>query len=83
MEVLFGGSSSENLRIKDSKKRTEIFDYFKNNIPNALFSTEKYSKLKAGKKPLIAIAVLLILFCGHFIMQWRLNKEMVTKLRGA
>ncbi|HMC86590.1 MAG TPA: hypothetical protein VKI61_13780 [Chitinophagaceae bacterium] len=66
IEVLFGGSSSENLRIKDSKKRTEVFDYFKNNIPNAAFSTEKYSRLKAGKKPLIAIAVLLIIFLWTF-----------------
>ncbi len=62
IEVLFGQDSSEHLKIRGELLRTEIFNYFKDNIPKVTSSIEKYSKLKAGKKPLIAMAVVLVIF---------------------
>ena len=66
IEVLFGVESSEHLRIKDNEKRKEVFEYFKTNIPNAKFYTDHYSKIQAGKKPLIAIGVVTGLFLWTF-----------------
>ena len=61
IEVLFKGDS-EHLRINNDKSRNEVFDYFKKTIPGATYSHIKYSKLKAGKKPLIAVAVITVIF---------------------
>ncbi|CAN5390854.1 hypothetical protein BH11BAC3_BH11BAC3_02600 [soil metagenome] len=66
IEVLFGSDSSEHLRIKDEEKRKEIFEYFKTNIPNAKFYTDNYSKIQAGKKPLIAMGVVTAIFLWTF-----------------
>ena len=60
IEVLFKGST-EHLKIKDSKIRNEVFDYFKENIPGAVYSIDKYSKLRAGKQNLVAMLVVIIL----------------------
>jgi hypothetical protein len=68
IEILFGGDSYEHFRIKDQNRRTEIFNYFKANIPNVIFSVDKYSKVKAGKKPLIAMAVVGLLFLWVFFI---------------
>jgi hypothetical protein len=68
IEILFGGDSYEHFRIKDQNRRTEIFNYFKANIPNVIFSVDKYSKVKAGKKPLIAMAVAGLLFLWVFFI---------------
>jgi hypothetical protein len=62
MQIFFGKDSEEHLRIQDETLRKEVFNYFKANIPSAQFITERYSKLKAGKKPLIALAVVTTLF---------------------
>src|SRR4051812_46232350 len=56
IEVLYGADSSEHLQIKDDKSRKEIFEYFKANVPNSVSSVENYSKVRAGKNPLIAMA---------------------------
>jgi hypothetical protein len=61
IEVLFRGDT-EHLKIEDDKQRADIFDFFKQNIPGAIYSTTKQSKLQAVKKPLIAIGVILIIF---------------------
>ena len=61
IEVLFKGDS-EHLRINNDKSRNDIFNYFKETIPGATYSLIKYSKLKAGKKPLIAMAVITVIF---------------------
>ena len=66
IEVLFGVESSEHLRIKDTEKRKEIFEYFKQNIPGARFHIDKYSKIRAGKKPLIAMGVVAAIFLWSF-----------------
>jgi hypothetical protein len=62
IEIMFGKDSYEELKIKNVLLRTEIFDYFKQNISGATYSLDEYSKLRAGKKPLIAMAVIGILF---------------------
>jgi len=61
IEVLFRGDS-EHLKISDLQKREEIFEYFKQIIPGNVFFINEYSKLKAGKKPLIALGVLIPVF---------------------
>jgi len=66
IEVLFGSESTEHLRIKDTVKKKEIFDYLKSNIPGARFYTDKYSKIRAGKKPLIAICIITLIFLWTF-----------------
>ena len=62
IELLFGQDSMEHLRINNDNTRQEIFDHLKNNIPGAVFSHQEITALKAGKKPLIAFVVVLILF---------------------
>ncbi|THD30001.1 hypothetical protein [uncultured Flavobacterium sp.] len=63
IEVLFGLDSIEYLKINDVDKKQEIFDFLRAEIPNSRYEVEKYSKFKAGKKPLFAMAFILILFC--------------------
>ena len=62
LQVFFGQDSEEHVRIHDDMQRSEVFNYFKENIPNVSFTVEHYSILKAGKQPLIALLVLIILF---------------------
>jgi hypothetical protein len=62
LQVFFGQDSEEHLRIHDVTLKKELFDYFNENIPGATFSKEHYSKLKAGKQPLIAMGVVTALF---------------------
>jgi len=56
--VLFNRDSYEHLRIKDSFRRKEIFEYFKTNISNTHYTVTTYNKLETGKKPLIAMVVI-------------------------
>lgn len=62
IEILFGKDSYELIKINDEKSRVEIFEFFKNNIQNSKYLVEKHSKFKTGKKPLIAMSVVFILF---------------------
>jgi hypothetical protein len=62
IEVLFGADSSEHLKINDTDRRTEIFDFLKANIPQSTNYLDHYSTLRAGKKPLIAMAIIFALF---------------------
>ena len=66
IEIIFGSESSEILKIKDEKTRNEIFEYFKINIPSSFFVVEKYSALRAAKKPLIAMFVIIFIFSYIF-----------------
>jgi hypothetical protein len=66
IEILFGSDSAEQFTINDDNRRNEIFDYFKANIPNTSYSTDQYSLLRAGKKPLIAMAVIAGLFIWSY-----------------
>lgn len=62
ISLVMGKDVEEHLKISDDLLKQEIWNFFKSNIPNATLFTEQYSKLKAGKKPLIAAAVVLGLF---------------------
>lgn len=62
IQVFFGHESEEHLRIKDTTKRFEVFKHFKENIPSIAYEREEYSALKAGRKPLIALIILSLLF---------------------
>lgn len=74
IEVLFGMDSTEHLRIKDRERRDEIFGFLKSNVPNSKNHIEKYSKIKAGKKPLFAIAIFLPLFLWTFYIANEIEK---------
>ncbi|WP_298393396.1 hypothetical protein [Flavobacterium sp.] len=62
IEILFGKNSTETIRIKDENSKNEIFDFLKINIKNSKHIIEEPSKLKTGKRPLIAMSVLFALF---------------------
>lgn len=62
IEIFFGNEGEERLRVTDKAKREEIFNYLCTVIPNCNTTTEKYSRLKAGRKPLIAFFVVLAIF---------------------
>lgn len=62
IEIFFGKNSTETLRIKDENSKNEIFDFLKLNINNSKHIIEEPSKLKTGKRPLIAMSVLFALF---------------------
>ena len=62
IEILFGKDSSELIKINDEKNRIEIFEFFKNNIQNSDHFVDEYSKFRIGKKPLIGMFVLSVLF---------------------
>jgi hypothetical protein len=66
IEIFFGGDSTEQLKINDSLVKDDIFQYLKTNIPRTKFSIDKYSKLRAGKKPLIAMLVVLAICLWTF-----------------
>ncbi|CAN5871471.1 hypothetical protein BH11BAC4_BH11BAC4_04510 [soil metagenome] len=61
IEISFRGSL-EHLNVRDEILSNEIFNYFKENIPDSSSSIDRYSKLRAGKKPLIAMAVITVIF---------------------
>lgn len=62
IEILFSADSTEHLKINDKNRRNEIFEFLKNNIPQSNSYVDHYSKMRAGKKPLIAMGFLCVLF---------------------
>lgn len=62
IELVMAKDSEEHLRINDEMMKQEVFNYFKNNIPGSSFTIDHYSWFRAGKKPLIALAVVAGLF---------------------
>ncbi|MCX6320117.1 MAG: hypothetical protein NTW29_22750 [Bacteroidetes bacterium] len=62
IRLVMAKDSEEHLKVSDELIRQDILNFFKNYIVNAKLTTEKYSWLKAGKKPLIAAGVVLGLF---------------------
>ena len=82
IEILFGADSSEILKIKDEAKRLEIFTHFKANIPNSTFFIDKYSKVRAGRKPLIAIVIVLAIFLWTFYISNGFDQGIEYKVVG-
>jgi len=66
IELFFAQDSTEELKVSDETLRSEIFNYFKSNIPNAEYALVKKTPLQAGKKPLIAFIVALVIFLWVF-----------------
>jgi hypothetical protein len=66
IEILWGKDGEEQLRITDEYKRYKVFEFIKANIPNGKLSTEKWSVIRAGRKPMIAFFVVLALFLWTF-----------------
>jgi len=62
IEILWGKDGEEQLRITDEYKRYKVFDFIKANTSNAEISTDKWSAIRAGRKPMIAFFVVLALF---------------------
>lgn len=62
IQIMFGIDSEEHLRIGDTENRKEIFEHFKNIIPHSSYHLDKYTLLRAGKKPLLALLVVSALF---------------------
>jgi hypothetical protein len=65
IEILFG-SSTEEFIVSDPAKRVEIFTYLMQNIPGIQYSVVPVSGLEAGKKPMIALFVVLGLFIWSY-----------------
>lgn len=66
IEILFGSDSTEHLKINDVNRRIEIFEFLKTNIPRSNSYIDHYSKMRAGKKPLIAMLFISPLFLWTF-----------------
>ncbi|SHN13122.1 hypothetical protein [Chitinophaga sp. CF418] len=62
IQVFFGQNIEEHLQIKDDATRQEIFDFLKDHLPGASYTVDKYTKFRAAKKPMIALAVITVLF---------------------
>ncbi|MFT3703140.1 MAG: hypothetical protein QM802_12255 [Agriterribacter sp.] len=82
IEIFFGNDSTEHLRITDPSRKKEIFDFFKTNLPNSKSDTETYSKLKAGKKPLIAMIVIAALFLWTFYIATGIEHDIEYDVSG-
>jgi len=67
IEVIFRGDT-EHLRIENDKQRSEVFEFFKENIPGANYYIIKQSKIQAIKAPLIAIVIIVIIFLWSLII---------------
>ena len=68
IQVYFGQESEEHIRIRDDARRQEVFDSFKEIIPNTTYKVEKFCNTSAVKKPLIAMAVIFLLFLWTVIL---------------
>lgn len=62
IEIMFSKDSIDNLTIKNDVQRKEVFDFFKDNFDNFIYKLDKYSPLKAAKKPLIALLIVSLIF---------------------
>lgn len=65
IEILFGRSTEE-IIVSDPVKREEIFTYLMQNMPGIQYTVVSVSGLAAGKKPLIALFVVLGLFIWSY-----------------
>ncbi|MFI5129368.1 MAG: hypothetical protein ACHQFX_05225 [Chitinophagales bacterium] len=62
IEIFWGKEGEEQLRVADEYLRYKIFDRIRAGTPNAVYTVEKWNAFRAGKKPLIAMVVILALF---------------------
>ena len=62
IQVFFREGSEEHLRINNPERLQEVFECFKTLLPSSKYYIDRYKPFRAGKKPLIALAVVSILF---------------------
>lgn len=62
IQVFFGISSEEHLRINSYDRLIEIFSWFKESLPHTTYRLERYSAGKSSRKPLIAVVITSLLF---------------------
>jgi hypothetical protein len=68
--------------IKDAVLREEIFNFFKKNTTQSKFCLERYSKIKAAKKPLIALLVVAGLWLYTAYLSIRIADGTEFEIRG-
>lgn len=83
IEVLFGKDSSEHLRIQDSIKRNELFEHLKSSIKGSQYKIDNYSKIRAGKKPLIAMCVVIGIFLWTYNISLGIEQGVDYRLIGS
>jgi hypothetical protein len=79
IQVFFRGSE-EYLTIQDAIQRQEIFEYFKTILPSFRITTQHFTRMQAGKKPLIALGVLSLLFLGTLFFYWTMENGVSWEL---
>lgn len=62
IEIYWGKDGEEELRITDEYLKHKIFEVIKAGASHLNYTVEKWSIFKAGRKPLIAMAVIVALF---------------------
>ena len=82
IQVFFRGKSEEHLMIKDAVLREEIFNFFKKNTTQSKFYLERHSKIKAAKKPLIALLVVAGLWLYTAYLSIRIADGTEFEIRG-
>ena len=73
IQVMFGKDSEEHLQIKDEATRQEVFDFLKDHLPGASYLVDTYTRFRAAKKPMIALAVVAVLFLYSLNVALRLD----------
>jgi len=81
IQVFFRGSE-EHLTIYDDARRREIFDYFKTILPSFSSTTIHQSAIEAGKKALIAMAVVGVLLMVSLYYSTSIESGMEYEIRG-
>jgi hypothetical protein len=73
IELHFSKDSTEEIILSDAAKKEALFTHLKNALPDLKYEVDPYSWLRAGKKPLIAIAVILFLFGWSYFVAYELQ----------
>jgi len=82
IEIFWGKSGEEQLRITDDYKRNKLFDLIKADTPDVTFTKEKWNAFRAGRKPMIAFFVVLALFLWTLYYAIQAEKGYVYYIEG-
>jgi hypothetical protein len=74
--------STEEIIISDPVKKEEVFVHLRNAIPGFKYYVDTYSKLRAGKKPLIAMLVIIGLFLWSFFIAYETEHGTLYDVEG-
>jgi hypothetical protein len=73
IQVFFSKDSEEHFIIKDPALREEIFNYLKAHMPGSSYKLDQYDKMRAARKPVIGLGVVLLLFFYTLYVMSALN----------